>query len=790
MSSEVGAVALRGVDKWFEPYGSPRLRRAIPGERGEPRVAADRGTMALRGVDLVIPPGQAVGIIGRNGAGKSTLLRLLAGISPPTRGSISVEGRLAAIIELGVGLHPDLTGWENLRLAAALRGIPAVRSARFSDAVAEFSGLGDALAQPLKQYSTGMAARLGFSVATHSDADILAVDEAISVGDREFQIRCIERIRGLLDEGVTLLFVTHDLWLVAQLCERAVVLEDGRIVLDGDPGVVVPAYLAASGEQRPVEAPLRGGARVTALRVLNPVIETGDRLGVEVDLELGAGGDALEIETSLTLPPFGPWATDLRPLPPALGPEVTLRGVTDEILAVGRGEFGVTIALVADGEVLDRSSAAFQLEGEDRRKPNLKMSVDLRWDPASAPTVPPPPRLEQLEEAAIRIRDLTKRFDDPRRHRLRRALPLPLDPTGPLALDRVSLDIAPGTFLGLIGPNGAGKSTLLKAIAGITRAQEGTLEVVGKVVSMIELGVGFHPDLTGDENLQLAGQLLGLAADELAARYDEIVDFSGIRHAMSEPVKHYSTGMVARLGFALATHVPSDVLLVDEMLSVGDAEFRERAIERMEWIHRGGTTIVLVSHDLRLVAEVCEQAALLSDGGIVDVGPAQEVVDRLGGTDLEQADPLGLHDGRDEAPIRVSELEVTPRSVTANGTLAVTALLEVAGVPGDARIDLCLAEPFPPGWIRSGTANEVYDRAVSAESISRDEPIFDGEGRWRLTASLGTDSLRPGPLDVVLLAVDELSGEILSEARRPVRIRGRSDDVVGVQLETAWSVVT
>jgi ABC-type polysaccharide/polyol phosphate transport system ATPase subunit len=439
--------------------------------------------------------------------------------------------------------------------------------------------------------------------------------------------------------------------------------------------------------------------------------------------------------------------------------------------------------------VLDRASALFDLAGEDRRKPNLRVELTHRWEPAGPHVVPPPLETETLEHAAIRVRDFTKRFDDPHRHRVRRAMPFPLQPSGPLALDRVTLDVAPGSFVGLIGPNGAGKSTLLKVIAGITRGQEGTLEVSGKVVSMIELGVGFHPDLTGDENIQLAGQLLGLDADELAERYDEIVDFSGIRHAMGEPVKHYSTGMVARLGFALATHVPSDILLVDEMLSVGDAEFRERAIERMEWINKGGTTIVLVSHDLHLVAEVCERAALLADGRLVDAGPAQEVVDRFGGTDLEQADPLGLHEGAEESSVRLSELQVAPRSVAPHEEITVTALLETTGPVGDVRIDLCLAEPFTPDWVRSGTANEVFDRSIAAEPISHGEAIFDEAGRWLLHATVRATSIRPGQVDVVVIAVHQLSGEILSEARRPLRIRGRSDDVVGVQVDTEWTVV-
>jgi energy-coupling factor transporter ATP-binding protein EcfA2 len=302
--------------------------------------------------------------------------------------------------------------------------------------------------------------------------------------------------------------------------------------------------------------------------------------------------------------------------------------------------------------------------------------------------------------------------------------------------------------------------------------------------------VGFHPDLTADENLLLAGQLLGLTPDDLDARYDDIVEFAGVCHAMAEPIKHFSTGMVARLGFALASHVPCDILLVDEMLSVGDADFRDRAIERMEQLNRAGCTILLVSHDLRLVAEVCEQAVVLAQGRVVDIGPADEVVGRFGGTDLEQADPLGLHEVNPDASARLTALTVTPRVVAPGDAIDVTAVLETSGPLAGVRIDLCIAEPFTPDWVRSGDSNEVYDRSLTADSISPRPELLDGAGRWQLTASLGSRSLRAGMLDIVVVAVEELSGEIVSEARRPVRIRGRSGDRAGVDLQTEITVLS
>jgi ABC-2 type transport system ATP-binding protein len=791
MSSEIGSIELVGVNKWFEPYRRSNLTRAIPGRIGEVDVVPGTGTMALDSIDLVIPPGQSVGIIGDNGAGKSTLLRVLAGIHRPTAGRVAARGRLAAIIELGVGFHPDLTGWENIRLAAALRGIPAAQTQRFIDEVVEFSGLTSALDQPLKQYSTGMAARLGFSVATHGQADILAIDEAIAVGDREFQVRCIERVRMLQEQGTTVLFVSHDLWLVTQLCERALVLDHGRVVDDGDPEVVVPRYLISIGQLRPAEgaeAPV-GGATVEELRVLTPTLGTGDRLEFEASVGLPEDRTGIELEVTLTFPPFGPWAASRVPLPPEADGQATLRIVTDEIEAVGRGVCGVSAALVAGPEVLDRASASFDLGGEERRKPFLRVPIEHRWVAAGPKAPAAPIKPMGLDATAIRILGLTKRFDDIDRRRIRRALPFPLEPNGTIALDDVNFEVAPGDFIGLIGPNGAGKSTLLKVIAGITRGQEGSVEVTGRLVSMIELGVGFHPDLTADENLLLGGQLLGLDGDQLEAIYDDVVDFAGVRHAMAEPIKHFSTGMVARLGFALASHVPSDILLVDEMLSVGDAEFRDRALQRMEELNGKGTTIVLVSHDLRVIAEVCERAIVLADGRVIDSGPADEVVDRFGGTDLAQADPYGHHDRHAEGSTTVSTMALSPRSVHREGTVTVTARLETSTPVTGARVDLCIAEPFTPGWARSGGSNEVYDRSLAAESISTGDDLFSEAGRWDLTATIGCRSLRPGVLDVVVLVVDEFSGEIISEARRPLRVRGRAGDHVGVYVDMSVTVV-
>ena len=197
---------------------------------------------ALREISFGVPRGGAVGIIGRNGAGKSTLLKLLAGITAPTRGRIVIHGTVAALIEVGSGFHPELTGRENVFLSGAILGMSRREIAAKLDSIVEFAGVGDFIDTPVKWYSSGMYVRLGFAVAAHLEADILLVDEVLAVGDAEFQVKCLQRIQELRDRGVTSIFISHDLTAVERLCGSAILLEAGKIVVTGPPAMVVAAY--------------------------------------------------------------------------------------------------------------------------------------------------------------------------------------------------------------------------------------------------------------------------------------------------------------------------------------------------------------------------------------------------------------------------------------------------------------------------------------------------------------------------------------------------------------------
>jgi len=194
------------------------------------------------------------------------------------------------------------------------------------------------------------------------------------------------------------------------------------------------------------------------------------------------------------------------------------------------------------------------------------------------------------------------------------------------ALQDLSFEVKPGECLGIIGRNGAGKSTALKILSRIMKPTKGRMDVNGRLSALIEVAAGFHQDLTGRENIFLNGTILGMSKREIESKLDQIIAFSGIEEFIDTPVKRYSSGMFARLGFSVAAHVDPDVLIVDEVLSVGDYAFQQRCIERMKEVLRAGVAVLFVSHNLKTVAEFCHHCVLLDKGRTIMTGPAHEVV--------------------------------------------------------------------------------------------------------------------------------------------------------------------
>lgn len=266
-----------------------------------------------------------------------------------------------------------------------------------------------------------------------------------------------------------------------------------------------------------------------------------------------------------------------------------------------------------------------------------------------------------------------------------------------LALKGVNLHLQPGDTVGLIGENGSGKSTLLKCIAGILRPSKGSLETYGRVASMLEVGAGFHGDLTGRENVFLNGSILGFSRKFVGGVFDEIVEFAGpqVSEAIDNPVRTYSSGMYLRLGFAVSVHLQPDILIVDEVLAVGDAAFQKQCFDRIHELKRRGVTICVVSHDLDTVASLCERGVYLRKGEVLLDGPSIEVVDRY------RSDVTALHGGGEVSRWSGGEIYGT----------------------GEMRIkNIGLGTYSPDEGVRTGDRIDLEFDAVA--EIAVDDPVF------------------------------------------------------------------
>ena len=294
------AVTVREVHKWYRIYASPteRIKRVIG------RRSRYLDIQALDHVSLEVAPGTAIGIIGENGAGKSTLMKIIAGTTSPTAGEIEVNGTVAAILELGAAFHPEFSGRDNAVLYGALMGLDRQQMAGRLEDIFAFAELGEFIHHPVKSYSTGMAMRLAFAVATHVDPDVLVVDEALAVGDGYFQKKCIDKIREIKERGTTIVFCSHAMYFVTMFCERAVWLARGRVEREGPAQEVVDAYeahLLARGMRRLGAAEANvdtetssQGKRVGKITSVQPRGRNND-----LPLNLGAG-DELVVDVEFT----------------------------------------------------------------------------------------------------------------------------------------------------------------------------------------------------------------------------------------------------------------------------------------------------------------------------------------------------------------------------------------------------------------------------------------------------------------------------------------------------------
>lgn len=310
------------------------------------------------------------------------------------------------------------------------------------------------------------------------------------------------------------------------------------------------------------------------------------------------------------------------------------------------------------------------------------------------------------------------------------------------ALDNISFEVDAGEVVGIIGGNGAGKSTLLKTLTRITAPTRGDITLRGRVGSLLEVGTGFHPELTGRENVYLNGTILGMRTKEIRGRFDEIVDFAKVERFLDTPVKRYSSGMYVRLAFAVAAHLETDILLVDEVLAVGDAEFQRKCVQAMGSAASSGRTVVFVSHQMELVKQLCPRSLVLESGKLVHDGATVEAITRVRQGLLARRAVAAVSDRRPSGTGTYRILSVAPTMDVFQGGEAVELDIAVERVAPEAGPFFFVLDVFDEG----GQLLAHCDSRLAGLVIEDIGELW--QGRWTLTSPW----LRPGRYSVDLYA--------------------------------------
>ena len=437
----------------------------------------------IRNVSFKGYKGEVLGIIGSNGSGKTTLCKLISGILVPDEGEITKSGKVSALFSLGMGFNKELTGRENVYLNGMMLGIEKNQIDESLEEIIDFAGIGEFIDQPMKYYSSGMKARLGFSVAAYLEPEILILDEALNTGDSEFSKKAASKIKELVSKAKMVLIVTHSLKYAEKHCDRLIWLDKGVVRGDGDPTEVIDAYIKTVPERKPKKKK--------------------------------------------------------------------------------RLELKMTESEIKDNTVVkaDNISVSFKLKKKEF------------W-----------------------------------------------------ALKDVSFDIKEGEVIGIIGHNGAGKSTLCKVLTNILTPEKGKIKVNGKTTALLNYGTGFNAQLSGIDNIYLNGMLLGIPKKVVTENVEEIVEFSGIGKSIHKPVKNYSSGMKARLGFSIAATLQPDIFIIDEALSTGDLAFKQKASGKIQDMMEQAKAVIIVSHSMKFVETVCTRAIWMERGQVQFDGNPKEAV--------------------------------------------------------------------------------------------------------------------------------------------------------------------
>jgi len=404
------AIELSRVSKRYllgDDYGvGGSLREAISSAlQRSGRAAKGRGReeiWSLRDVDLTVAAGESLGVVGRNGAGKSTLLKVLTRITEPTSGVARTQGRVGALLEVGTGFHPELTGRENVFLNGAILGMGRQQIRRQYDAIVDFSGIEQFLDTPVKRYSSGMYLRLAFAVAAHLQADIMLVDEILAVGDAEFQRKCLGKMAEVERSGRTVLFVSHNLDALLRLCPRSIWLEHGKLVAEGPTQDILDAYLA-SGFRRNAITRYDEPADPVALRAVT-VLDTSEQpssllrrdepLGIEVEFEVGRSVPGLDLSVIVSnlrgLRVLDEAWSDNAPTDRGRPGRYRARLSVPAILASGEYSVGIWIGSAYESLLWQDDALQFRLEGSMRGRPDRVLTLQLGWqvDIQEEPIVP------------------------------------------------------------------------------------------------------------------------------------------------------------------------------------------------------------------------------------------------------------------------------------------------------------------------------------------------------------------------------------------------------------------
>ena len=410
---------------------------------------------------------------------------------------------------------------------------------------------------------------------------------------------------------------------------------------------------------------------------------------------------------------------------------------------------------------------------------------------------------EEPREVAISVRDVTKKFRlyNDRRTNIKEILSS-RDRRNRhedfWALKGVSLDIPRGKTFGLIGHNGSGKSTLLKLVAGIHRPSSGSIQANGRVSAMLELGAGFHPEMSGRDNIYLNGSILGMTRKQIDAAIDDIIEFSGLEEFIDTPVKVYSSGMYVRLGFAIAVNLEPEILIIDEVIAVGDEQFQRRCFDHLYELRRKGVTIVLVTHSLSLVADLCDEAAWLDGGQLKGVGPARDMIDLyLGAINAREAE--GQHP---EAAVEPEEQVdgQTPRRGSGEVRITGVQFLDqdgqerpflTTGRPCTVRISYRAVEDLPSVTFGLGFTHESGVHVAGPNSGYGDRAQRVPAGSGHVDFTLDELPLQPGEFLLSAAAVDK--GHSYDYVDRAFVLKVRADEAVTepglVRLHGTWSQV-